>query len=725
VLIDTPELLRDLLHVLEVSRFLSVDVETTGLDYIDSEVIGIGFADVAGQWYVTCLDWEMMAPLFDLTKHILISHNTPFDMYFIDRECRMFGVEHDFLGLSLHWWDTLGMAALADENLIGVRIALGDQQNKHGVLGLKALSKVFLGREQRPWDATYPDWPPEQQADYCCADVRNTYDLAMYFKAYLESIDLLGYYQKYVAPMSFVTMRMESLGIKVDTPALLTVQAQVQEEIDALRATIAEIMPQQGTAYIDLAAFTGTKEEMQQQLASVVSHSKTPEEYLMRGSLVTTSKTKLLKLYEETSKFAFWKKVLAYTFKPGNPASYQQLAEYFVGKGYRLPMTGSGNYSVALETLEALAVQHPNDAMWGPLFKMRKLEKLQSTYVTALLEMAWEDGSVHPEWNQSGTATGRYSTSSSGENKNLRNKRGPALQTIPRADTLEESGWTYNPRAWFVARPGYTLCVSDLSQAEVRMLAVMSGDATLADAIKAGDDLHSSVAEKLWGKAFTEAAPEARKVMRSNAKQVTFGTIYGIGPNNLSERLGISGDDARELLDDFYATFPHVSEWKREQTEKLSRLGYVTSLLGRRRSPILVQPAPRVTAAAGTPEYDRQTLQVKLWETEWDFACKKSGFDPSTVEDNEIKGRAQRQAINFMVQGSVAELVNYGLWRLVRAGYRVVAQIHDELLVEVRDTVEDRLELENLLREVYEVTIRGVPFRLDLAFGYSWGEGKG
>jgi DNA polymerase nu len=95
------------------------------------------------------------------------------------------------------------------------------------------------------------------------------------------------------------------------------------------------------------------------------------------------------------------------------------------------------------------------------------------------------------------------------------------------------------------------------------------------------------------------------------------------------------------------------------------------------------------------------------------------------VEDNEIKGRAQRQAINFMVQGSVAELVNYGLWRLVRAGYRVVAQIHDELLVEVRDTVEDRLELENLLREVYEVTIRGVPFRLDLAFGYSWGEGKG
>ena len=201
-------------------------------------------------------------------------------------------------------------------------------------------------------------------------------------------------------------------------------------------------------------------------------------------------------------------------------------------------------------------------------------------------------------------------------------------------------------------------------------------------------------------------------------------TMYGIGPGSLSERLGITREEAEDLLDDFYSTFTHVAEWKRAEIDKLYCYGYVTSLLGRRRSPILVQPPPKVIAKPNTPEYEKQKLMEDLWKLEWDFACKKSGFDPDSVEDTEVWGRAQRQTINFEVQGSVAELVNYGLWRIVRAGFRLLAQIHDEVIVEVPDTEEDRERVSSLIKEVYNITVKGVQFVADVNFGYSWAEAK-
>lgn len=734
MLLRTLSALAQVVAELQPCRFIAVDVETTGLDLVTSEVTGLAFASKDGAWYVDFMElpdprgvWTTVLPLFELGKHVLISHNAPFDMHFIYRDLVALGLDPRFFEVCLHWWDTMSAAAFVDENIIGVKIPLEQEDGTPravGALSLKALSRVYLGRAQRLWTADFNSWPVEERAAYGEADVRNTFDLMQVFATYLRSIDLMDYFEKFLAPMSFVTCMMQNLGIAVDIPTLLTVQEELKREIGvAYNATVA-VMPPQESVSVDLSRIPGRKGELQQQLLSIVSLSKTPAEYMLASGNVSFSKAKLSALYKETPDHPFWGPALVLEYTPANPNSYAQLAAYLLGKGYRLPMTPAGNYSVTADILAEVAKQNPNDPIWEHLFTMRKLEKLDGTYVSSLLELAWEDGTVHPEWNQSGTVTGRYSARVSGENKTLQHKRGPAFQTIPRPDTIQEAGWEYNPRAWFIARPGYTLCVADLGQAEVRMLAVMSQDPALKETMRSGEDLHSSIASRVWGARWYAASDAEKKVLRGNTKQATFGTIYGIGPAKLCEKLGISQEEAENLLADFYRSFPKVSLWKQDEATQLRRYGYVTSLLGRRRQPILIQKPPRVTAALGTREREVQKLRETLWKAEYDAACAKSGFDPETVEVQELEGRAIRQAVNFEIQGSTAEVVNYGLWRLVRAGYRVVGQVHDEVVVEVPDTEESRAGLEKLLREVYEVEIRGVPFVLDVHFGPSWAEEK-
>ena len=715
-------------------KYIAVDIETTGLDLVTSEITGLGFATETGAWYVDFAElpdplgiWTTVLPLFHLGTHILISHNTSFDMYFIHRDMVAMGLAPNFYEVCLHWWDTLSMAAFVDENIIGVKIPLVQEDTTVravGALSLKALSLIYLGRNQRLWSADFDSWPVEERATYGEADVRNTYDLAMVFADYLKSIGLLDYCQKYLVPMSFVTCRMQDLGIAVDIPKLLEVQEELKAEIETAYTATAAVMPPQETISVDLSKYAGSKAELQEQLLAIVSLVGAPDEYMLASGKVSTSKAKMSKLYKETQDNPFWNQVLTYEFSPANPNSYSQLGDYFLAKGYRLPMTPAGNYSVSADILMEVAKQHPEDAIWEYLFKMRKLEKLDGTYVSSLLEFAWEDDTVHPEWNQAGTVTGRYSAHTSTQNKVLQHKRGPAFQTIPRPDTIQEAGWEHNPRAWFIARPGYQLCVADLSQAEVRMLAVMSQDPALMAVMTSGEDLHSSIASRVWGARWDAASDAQKKVLRTNTKQATFGTIYGIGPTKLSEKLGILYEEAEALLGDFYDSFPQVSVWKQVEATQLLRHGHVVSLLGRRRQPILIQKPPRVTGAPGTREREVQKLRETLWKAEYDAACAKSRFDPETVEPRELEGRAIRQAVNFEIQGSVAEVVNYGLWRLVLAGYRVLAQVHDEVIVEVLNREEDRTELERLLREVYEIDIRGVPFVLDVHFGPSWAEEK-
>lgn len=652
---------------------LVVDLETTGLDMLDSEVIGIGLATADCALYLDLLTMDaslhrqVWQEVYDvLSGRLMVAHNAPFDLYFLKREF------HSWLNQSLQLqgvWDTMSMAALLDENLIGVRIDIEGKQV--GALSLKALSRLFLGRHQRVYSADFANWTPEERLEYGLADVRNTYDLAVKFAHMLEKDDLLSYYSTYVSPTVYITNALEENGMTIDRPKLLETRELVDKEIQEYLQEIQNLIP------------------------------PTPEVVTKGRGKNKTTKTVMV---------------------PFNPNSYAQLGEYLAAKKYRLPLTSTGKPSVGMETLEDLFVKYPDEPLWKPLFKMRRLAKLQGTYIDACLEMAWEDDTVHPEWNSTGTVTGRYSCSTSGKNKEMRHKRGPALQTIPRPDTLLEAGWEYNPREWFIAREGKTLCVADLSQAEVRMLAVRCKDKALIEAVNSGEDIHTSVAKRVF-KDWDKMDDATKKRHRQAAKMVTFGIMYGIGAYGLANRLGVSQDEAEKLLSDFYATFPGVLEWKQHESFKLLRSGSVTTLFGRKRSPALLKKPPRITAKPHTAEWEQQKLMESLWKLEYDFALEKSHFSEG-VDDEQLEARAVRQAINFEIQGSVAELINQGLYAMIQRGYILQAQIHDEVVIEGEDTDEWKQQAERDIRDVFDVEIEGVRFRADVHFGATWACGK-
>ena len=719
---------------------MSIDLETTGLDYLDSEVISVAFACEYATWCVDFLTWqaqlgeawpvvhsrvwETLLPLLDLRRHVLIAHNAPFDLYFLRRELQYALGTDEIFKPCINFWDTLQMAALNNENLIGVSVMLpevGGTERRVGALSLKALSLIYLDRAQRLWDPTYLEWPPEERLKYACADARNTYDLAVLLSNELEKKEIMSYYERRVAPQIFVAEHMERVGIHVNVGALEQAQGSINTRIAALEENIRAVVPAQASYKHALRepwtkkAFVALCEEKQWLL---------PTSETGKPSVTAAVLENLAKQYPNEWN---WDQVRTSVFVPFNFRSHSQLGEYLVSVGCRLPVTSSGQPSTAEATLREAAERHPDLEVWKPLFEIQKLEKLRSTYIDGVLEVVWpEDKTVHPEWNVSGTTSGRYSCTTASGNKQLVHKRGPALQTIPNPERLDEELWDFNPRAWYIPSEGSVFVITDMVQAEVLMLAAISQDPLLMQAASAGGDIHAQNASLLWPQQWKEGNEQARKFLRTKAKTGTFAVIYGGGPTTLAKNLNISVEEAREFLENFYNAFRGVSRWKREVERAVLSRGYSTTLLGRRRTPVLIAAPPRVTTSLreDVDRFRQENLRLRLWQACWDAAIIKGKLDPQNATKQEFEGRALRQCINHCIQGSVGELINYAAWRLVQRGYNVVLQMHDELVVEV-DNNPDRIEeVKGFLSSLLSVEIRGVPFTCDLRVGASWAAGK-
>jgi DNA polymerase I-like protein with 3'-5' exonuclease and polymerase domains len=188
--------------------------------------------------------------------------------------------------------------------------------------------------------------------------------------------------------------------------------------------------------------------------------------------------------------------------------------------------------------------------------------------------------------------------------------------------------------------------------------------------------------------------------------------------------MGIAFAEAKSIITSFYNTFERVSAWKEREIARLMDYGYVDTFLGRERHPILLQGRPRITHRPGTDGYIQDRLAAALWRAEWDHEMRKSRMDPDTVTTQELHGRAQRQAINFEIQGSVAELINAGTLTLYKEGYKIVGQVHDELIVELPDDEKAIQEAADLVESLFNITVKGVPFKVDIAVGRSWACGK-
>ncbi|MBT3257086.1 MAG: DNA polymerase I [Deltaproteobacteria bacterium] len=320
-------------------------------------------------------------------------------------------------------------------------------------------------------------------------------------------------------------------------------------------------------------------------------------------------------------------------------------------------------YSTDVKVLQKLSESH---GIAVDLLRFRSLAKLKSTYLDALVKMVNpETGRVHTSFNQTVAATGRLSSSN------------PNLQNIP---IRGESGRKI--RKGFVADVGKILVAADYSQIELRVFAHYSEDPAFMAAFEEGQDIHARTALEVLGNETGEVSPEMRRI----AKAINFGIIYGMGPQKLSEALGISKQVARDYIDAYYDRYKGVKRFKEKAIETAEKNGYVTTLFNRRRY---------------LPDISHN--------------------------NNRIRSEAERMAVNTPIQGTAADLIKKAMIQIrsrladERFQSKMLLQVHDELVLEAPAEEVDRL-IPMIREEMEGVYPLRVPLKVDINQGLNWDE---
>lgn len=318
-------------------------------------------------------------------------------------------------------------------------------------------------------------------------------------------------------------------------------------------------------------------------------------------------------------------------------------------------------YSTNAEILEKLRPYHP---IVDAVLDYRQLTKLKSTYADGLLKVADAHGRVHTTFRQTGTATGRLSSTE------------PNLQNIPVRTELGRELRRY----FLPENRDYVIVDADYSQIELRLLAAVSGDENLCEAFREGADIHTSTAAAVFGVPRDCVTPE----MRKRAKAVNFGIMYGIGAFSLADDIGVSRQEAQAFIDRYLGQFPRVDAYLKQTIASAYENGYVTTLFGRRRY---------IAELAG-----KNKMQQKFGE---------------------------RVAMNSPIQGTAADLIKLAMIRVHRRlreeglDARLILQVHDELLIESNRTCADRAQ-EILRTEMESAAHLSVPLTVEIHAGDTW-----
>ena len=330
-------------------------------------------------------------------------------------------------------------------------------------------------------------------------------------------------------------------------------------------------------------------------------------------------------------------------------------------KGGKKTKTG---YSTAADILEKLAPNHP---IVADVLEYRGLTKLKSTYADGLADYIGPDGRIHTSFNQTITATGRISSTE------------PNLQNIPMRTQLGRL-----IRRVFVPREGWLFTDADYSQIELRVLAHLSGDRQLIEAYQSDADIHRITASKVFHTPFEEVTD----LQRRNAKAVNFGIVYGISSFGLSQDLSITRKEAADYIEQYFQTYPDVKKFLDRQVQEAKEKGYTTTLFGRRR------PVPELNSS--------------------NFMQRSFG---------------ERVAMNSPIQGTAADIIKIAMirvWEALRKeglSSRLILQIHDELLIETKESEAERV------RQILETQMKGaadlaVSLEVDLHTGKNWYDAK-
>ena len=347
-----------------------------------------------------------------------------------------------------------------------------------------------------------------------------------------------------------------------------------------------------------------------------------------------------------------------------NIASPKQVGDILFGKlkiMEKPKKTKTGQYVTSEEVLQTLRGKHE---IVAAILDHRGLKKLLGTYVDALPKLVNpRTGHIHTSFNQTVTATGRLSSSD------------PNLQNIPvRGEDGKEI------RKAFIPEPGCLFFSADYSQIELRVMAHLSGDENMINVFREGKDLHAATAATIYKKDITEVSRDER----SKSKRANFGIIYGITMFGLAERLEISRDEARQLIDGFFETFPQVHDYMEQAKEQAREKGYVTTLFGRRRY------LPDIRSGNGT-----------------------------------VRGFAERNAINAPIQGTAADIIKVAMIRIYNRfkaeGIRskMILQVHDELNFSVYPEEKEQVE-KIVLEEMQNAFHMHVPLVADSGWGSNW-----
>ncbi|MBP7962894.1 MAG: DNA polymerase I [Caldilineaceae bacterium] len=588
-------------EALAAAEFLSFDVETTSTDAMQAVLVGLAVAWAPGQAaYIPVGHNEGDQLAWDRVRELL---QPIFAKEGVSKIAH--NAKYDFTVLRRYG---LAIAGPIEDTM--TLAWLIDPASRS--LGLKAQAWAELGWEMTELSEligsgrkqiTMDQVAIESSAAYAAADADSTLQLFALLAPKVVAADLWDLYTKIERPLTPVLTDMEMAGIMLDTAVL----AQMSEQLVQRLA------------------------ELTTELVQIVGHD---------FNLRSTQQLSQV-LFDEMG---------------------------FPTKG--LKKTKSGFYSTAAGVLEGLAAYakelSPDQyRVLEIILEQRQMEKLRGTYVDALPELVNPNtGRLHTSFNQTGSATGRMSSSD------------PNLQNIPiRTEMGREI------RKAFVVPPGHLLVAADYSQVELRVLAHTIHEESLIAAFKAGQDIHAATASRL----FDVPLDQVSKEQRGLAKTINFATIYGVSAYGLSSRSEMGPKEAQAFLDSYFVTYPKVQRYITDTIAKANDLGYVETLLGRKRF---------------FPE-----LQSKLPYNQ--------------------RQAIERQAINAPIQGSAADIIKIAMLnlhdRLRDGGFaaRMLLQVHDELVLEVPEAERDAVMA--LVRETMESAYPlDLPLKVDVEIGPNW-----
>ena len=347
-----------------------------------------------------------------------------------------------------------------------------------------------------------------------------------------------------------------------------------------------------------------------------------------------------------------------------NIASPKQVGEVLFDKlriVEKAKKTKTGQYVTSEEVLESLRGKHE---IVGKILEHRGLKKLLGTYIDALpLLINPATGKIHTSFNQTVTATGRLSSSN------------PNLQNIP---IRNEDGKEI--RKAFIPEDGCEFFSADYSQIELRIMAHLSGDKNMIEAFREGDDIHAATAAKVYKIAIEDVTRE----QRSKAKTANFGIIYGISVFGLAERMNVPRQEAKELIDGYFDTYPQIKEYMDKSIERARANGYIETIFGRKR------------------------------------------FLPDINSRNAVvRGYAERNAINAPIQGSAADIIKVAMVKIFQRFQsesirsKMILQVHDELNFSVVPEEKEKVQ-QIVMEEMEKAYLMQVPLKADCGWGNNW-----